>query len=152
MPTRTRPRTTRTRLHNIRPEGLIWHEDSNQLAIRISDLKIYFRDFKNAVLGRPSLEGAIMLASIWLPLFTADFRPFLWFPTEESAYGAYLMFVVVISMLISIKWSTGLARWLILLINKFPFHDDWLKDWLEETESNPDSKVREIRSRSGPRA
>lgn len=121
-----------------------FHQDSDQIVIRKSDLVIYFRDFKDAVIKRPSLEGIILLVSIWVPLFTADFKALLGL-NGDAAYGAYLAFVVVVSAVILIRWSLGITRPIVVLLNRF-----WpiFSNWLQRSETDPDKKADEIRSKS----
>ena len=129
-------------------QELYFHQDSDQIVIRKSDLAIYFRDFKNAILSKPSTAGIILLISIWVPAFTADFKGILGLNSEAS-FGFYLAFVIVVSVFIIFQWLTGFFR---PIINFFSLElSDYfpdIRDWLQRKETDPDLKVSEIRSKS----
>lgn len=123
---------------------LYFHQDSDQIVIRKSDLVIYFRDFRDAIIKKPSFEGIILLVSIWVPLFTTDFKA-LFGLNKDSVYGAYLAFVVIVNMIILIRWSFGIIRPFVVFLNRY-----WsiFNHWLQKSETDPDRKADEIRSKS----
>lgn len=134
-------------------QDLYYHQESDKIAIRKSDLVIYFRDFKDAVLKAPSLEGIILIVSIWLPIFTADFHGFLGFD-KQSVFGFYLALIGLISCFIILKWLGYSIRplvGLLLGLNCVKQLLPNLENWVEQGENNPDKKVDEIRSKSNKR-
>jgi len=142
-----KPKTENSLRISTEKEDLYYHTEADRIAIRTSDLIRYFQDFKEAIKKRPNLTTLIALISIWVPLFTSDFRSLLGL-TPEYVSGGYFVFVIIVTLLILLQWLTGILRPLVklsktLLIKIWPD----VEIWLEKTETDPDKKIAEIRSK-----
>jgi len=127
--------------------GLYYHVDSGRVAIRPLALIKYFRDFKRATEKAPRLESFLLLISVWLPLFTSDFRSIFGF-SPDNTKGAYFGIILVITILLIVGWIPFILR-LIVGAFKDPFKQRFpqleIQEWLNKTETDPDKKVNEIK-------
>lgn len=115
---------------------VVQHPKSHDISINASDLKLQLIHFKRAIKNGISKEWVIAAFSLWIPIFTSDFRAFL-MVSGEMIKGAYILFAFIMTILLITPLLHSLGRLCLLL----PFIRNQFEQWALKNEIDPEKKA-----------
>lgn len=115
--------------------------DPDDIQINEADLKLKFREFREAVKSCISLLDLFIIIPAWLPIFFSEFKDFYGIP-GAAVVGAYAVAISIATL----AWLFRIRFSVIRLYKKAVKKDG---KWLGLHEDDPYKKVAEIKSECG---
>jgi hypothetical protein len=122
-------------------EKEVAYPDSKNLKINQSDLKLELIHFAKANEQKPNLSLFLGIASIWITIFTADFRAFLWVSANDLQI--IVICLAFFSTVLSLKSVLIMFYRFVVAVAFFRklFNAD---GWIHKNEIDPEKKAESI--------
>jgi len=128
--------------YKIDAENLVIYPKNKDIYINSSDLELKLVDFKNAIKNSFDIINLISIISLWVPVFTSEFKQINGID-PNILKGMYILVVFVISLLIL---KSFLKNIFIFLVNYIPKLKTKFKIYIDKNTTNPKEKVENIKN------